>query len=251
MPAMQMLAVWAVYVADRLLDARAQLVQTGAAPGGRKPEGLRERHFFHWRHRHVLAPMAGVAACAAALPILLYLPAGMRGESLILAAATLAYFVWVHGLRRESPSRLLARMGIKELLVGVLFTAGCALPEMGQRPGGAFLVAMGFFVLLAWLNCRAIEHWEAEPRGSLQREMNRGRPLRGGSIVAAAGMLLAAAMAAEVRIALLLAAGAMSAAVLELLDRQQNRMQMLTLRAAADLALLTPILVLPLAAALR
>ena len=50
-PALLMLAVWAVYVADRLLDARTALTS-------RNVDSLRERHLFHWRHRRVLLPLA-------------------------------------------------------------------------------------------------------------------------------------------------------------------------------------------------
>ncbi len=47
--ALLVLAVWPVYVIDRLLDARAGLRSQNL-------DRLRERHLFHWRHRRLLLP---------------------------------------------------------------------------------------------------------------------------------------------------------------------------------------------------
>ncbi len=61
-------------------------------------------------------------------------------------------------------------------------------------------------------------------------------------LVAFAGMLLAAiAGAGHSHSAALLTAGAVSALLLALLDRMRTRMTPLALRAAADLVLLTPL----------
>src|ERR1700744_3758153 len=50
-PVLIALVTWAVYVVDRLLDARAAF-RSG------DDNGLRERHFFHWKHRRILTPLA-------------------------------------------------------------------------------------------------------------------------------------------------------------------------------------------------
>jgi hypothetical protein len=58
-PALLALTAWAVYIGDRLLDARAA-IRSG------ETHRLRERHFFHHRHRRVFGVLAVAASCAAA-----------------------------------------------------------------------------------------------------------------------------------------------------------------------------------------
>ena len=82
-PALVMLAVFAVYVADRLLDARAGL---------QSPDSLRDRHHFHWRHRRILLPLAIAAACAAAWIVFNLMPRGARRRDSVLAAVSLLAF---------------------------------------------------------------------------------------------------------------------------------------------------------------
>ncbi len=220
--ALQVLVVWTVYVGDRLLDARAGL--------RRWPNELRERHFFHWRHRRIFAPLAGLSACAAAGIALHWMPVGARERDSVLAAASLAYFTRVHAatLRKR-------RVFSKELLVGVLFTAGCALPAWSRGDWRPLVVPILWFAALAWLNCRAIERWETGQQGIARA----ARWTACAGIIAAAGMALA-----EPRGAALLAAGAFSAVLLAWLDRHRERIAPITLRAAADLVLLTPALLL-------
>jgi hypothetical protein len=253
--AMQALVVWAVYVGDRLLDARAATRRVRAASktaraalGAREMERLRERHYFHWRHRRVLGPAAALALCAAAGLILVCMPAMARVRSEALGAAALVYFARVHlGAWDEEGARGRAgrvrRILTKEMLVGVLFTVGCALPAMGRmqsRVQVGIFCAVGFFALLAWLNCRSIERWEGPAQGGAKR-------WHGGWIVAGLGLAMAAVLAAHERTAALLLAGALSAALLAGLDEWRSRMSAVTLRAAADLVLLTPVVVLLLA----
>jgi hypothetical protein len=249
--AMQALAVWAVYVGDRLLDARAGL--RADVPGH-----LRERHFFHWRHRRALASAAGLAACAAAGLILTYMPAMARVRSSLLAAAALVYFARVHfggGDEGEASGRM-GRMGwilrsaplTKELLVGVLFAVGCALPTVGRMPSaarGAIFCVVAYFALLAWLNCAAIEKWERKKcEGAAQRGL---QGWRAGWVVAGAGLSMAVILAGHERAAALVLMGALSAVLLAGLDGQRSRMNPVMLRALADLVLLTPAVLLLLA----
>ena len=223
---LQALVVWAVYVGDRLLDARSGLRKSDG-------EDLRERHFFHWRHRSTLAPLAGVAACASAVMVLCWMPPVAKERSSLLGVASLAYFARVHVKRVHE---WLARIFSKELLVGVLFTAGCALPVWSR----AVAVPVMFFAALAWLNCWAIECWETEP--------GKCRVARVAGGLSAAGCAVAGCMIAfEPRVAgLLLAAGA-SAALLAALDMGRGRMTAVAVRALADLVLLTPAAVIAVA----
>jgi hypothetical protein len=301
--AIQALAVWAVYVGDRLLDARAAL-RTG------EPERLRERHFFHWRYRRVLGPAAAVALCAAAGLILVTMPAMARVRNAAMAGAALAYFARVHfgGWDEDGAREGAERLFTKEMLVGVLFAVGCSLPAMGRMPSsarGAIFCVVGFFALLAWLNCRSIEQWEGAgldrdggfPEfGGSERARNEtapsgaeaprlsgleaarlkscpdtSYPLHGvspqpvkarrdascreftsrfqmGLLLAGVGILAAVLLAAvSPRAAALVTAGALSAGLLAWLDGRRGRMKPVMLRAAADLVLLTPVVLLLLA----
>ena len=122
-PTLLVLAVWSVYITDRLLDARAGLRDASL-------HRLRDRHLFHWRHRRILLPLAAAAAAAAAWMIFTLMPPIARERNSVLAAASLVYFTRVHTGRKLSP--LLPKLFSKELLVGVLFTAGCALPILSR-----------------------------------------------------------------------------------------------------------------------
>lgn len=238
-PPLLALTVWAVYVFDRLLDARAAL---RAAEMGR----LRERHFFHWRHRRILLPLGVVAACGAGVLILVFMPMAARARDSVLAATSLAYFARVHAGHRSRP--FLSVLLTKELLVGVLFTAGCALPALGAlRTAHVALwpvaCAVAFFAPLAWLNCHAIDRWES--RMERRTGISIGASAR---LFAVCSLLTGAAVAwAYPRMGALLAAGAVSALLLALLDRKRDRLSPVTLRAAADLVLLAPAPLLALA----
>lgn len=229
------LTVWAVYVADRLLDARTALVNQNL-------HRLRDRHFFHWRHRRVLFPLALAAAAAAAAIVFTLMPPLNRERNSLLAAASLVYFTRVHTGRKHSP------FISKELLVGLLFTAGCALPAWSRASvptlllSGPLLVPVAFFTLLAWLNCHAIDRWEAH--AATQSRHTIQIP---GMLLAVIGLFLAVSIHAQPRSAAMLAAGSAAALLLALLDRLRARLTPVALRATADLVLLTPLFLIPVA----
>jgi hypothetical protein len=234
-PVLLALGTWAVYIGDRLLDGRAAL-RSGNL------HRLRERHFFHWRHRRILAPLAIVAAAIAAAIIFDLMPAGAREHNSVLGVAALAYFSGVH--RSQTSSASTRPVISKEFLVGILFTAGCALPALSRlspatfgRPLWSILAACLFFAALAWMNCSAIERWEsAKPPGHIAI---------GSSMLALAGLALAILLyPIRLQLTALLAAGSASAFLLAMLDRLRGRFTPLALRAAADLVLLTPFLLL-------
>jgi hypothetical protein len=242
--AVQALGVWTIYVADRLLDARSALRNDAV-------DHLRERHFFHWRHRRIFLPLATAAAILSAELIFSFMPLAARERNSLVAAAALLYFARVHSPRPKSG--LSVHLGFslfsKEFFVGLLFTMGCVLPTVGRlaasgKPVWQLLIAAVVFAQLAWLNCQAIESWESHLPVS-------PRFIRVAAyLLAAASLLLAVIMyAAHPRTAALLAAGGATALLLALLDRVRPRLASVTLRAAADLALLTPLalLLMPLA----
>ena len=230
------LAVWTIYLVDRLLDARAGL---------RRPQGhaLKERHFFHWRHKRALGALAAIAASTAAWLVFPRLGTAALPPDGAVALATLIYFGGVHG-RARSMRRLQGRAGAvvsRECVVGAIFTAGCVLPALtAPRHAQALLVALPACALasLAWLNVRAIAHWEGED----SRAKGVAQPA---CILAAMALAAAAALTPFApRAAALLAMAAISAVLLLLLDRFRHRLEPVTLRAAADMVLLTPLLLL-------
>lgn len=245
-PALLALGAWAVYVFDRLLDVRGALRSGDLG-------GLRERHRFHHRHRRVLVPLGVAAALAAAALVLTLMPAAARDRNSVLAVAALVYFTRVHSAGQPEGARrpLLFR---KELLVGVLFTAGCALPALSRaftQSGvrwGPFAAVVVFFALLAWLNCHAIDRWESglrEGGAGLSGVAARSGVAGLAFLLACAGVLSAAGISVvEPRAGMLLLAGASSALLLAQLDRRRDRMMPLTLRALADVVLLTPLVLL-------
>lgn len=242
-PAPLVLAVWSVYVTDRLLDARAALRNATL-------NRLRERHFFHWRHRRVFLPLAAAAAAASAYIVLTLMPPIVRERNSILAAASLVYFTRVHTGGKLSP--LLPKLFSKEFLVGVLFTAGCALPALSRvtipttAPLWPLLIAVAFFAFLAWLNCLAIDRWESSPDSTCRLSI---APLA--AVIALVGLVLtaifAAILPAAARSSALLLAASAAALLLALLDRRRANLSPTSLRAAADLVLLTPALLIPFA----
>jgi hypothetical protein len=243
-PILLALSAWAVYVADRLLDARAALHAHNVVE-------LRQRHLFHHRHRRLLAPSAVAAACAAGCIIYALMPALVRERDSVLGAAALAYFTGVHSSRAQPVRGFFGRLFSrkppilsKELLVGLLFTTACTLPAFsraavqGSHALWPLSVGAAFFALLAWLNCHAIDRWESEPSLS-----NSGISTPA-FILAVAGLPVAYML--QPRFAALITVGAASALLLAILDRFRSRLTPLALRVAADLVLLTPLSLLAL-----
>jgi len=226
-PAILALGSWSVYVGDRLLDALSART------------ALQARHHFNWRHRRVLAPMALFAFVAAICLAIVYVPAAARVRNTALAAAACLYFIAVH--RPEKKSRSSLKLP-KEALVGILFTLACVLPVWARTELNPLeLVLPTFlFTLLAWLNCHLIDRWESTvpQRNVLQ------------STLALSGVFLVAAILFgsfhQPRLAALLGAGAAGSFGLGILDLVASRLAPITLRAAADLVLLSPAILLTL-----
>ena len=219
---------WTAYVLDRLLDARHAIRTHNLAL-------LRERHYFHWHHRRALLPLAAATGAIATILIFRLMPIATREHDSIIAVAALAYFSGVHG----APERphWARRIFSKELLVGILFTAGCAAPALSRMHTAAStwptVLNLTLFALLAWLNCAAIESWESQiaqiciPATAL--------------LLAFAGLTLAIILSPFPSSASsLLICGSLSALFLLALHHVRNRLNPVTLRALADLVLLTP-----------
>lgn len=230
-------AVWMLYAADRLLDSRA------AATGLASMRELEARHLFHrmhqWRFR------VGMALAAFALAALVpRLPPPAVRLYLVLAAMLAAYFVAIHA-RPAGGQRL-----PKELAVGVFFSAAAFIPTVAAVPSlrAPLLPVAVLFAVLCSLNCLFIHAWEHPRPAAWPTHPATGALLRRltgtASATVAAGLALAAAGDGRPRLVPL--ACALAAALLLALHGQRGRMAPTTLRAAADLCLLTPVLLLPL-----
>ena len=233
------IAVWMLYAADRLLDAR--LLDGHAEP----EQHLEARHFFHYRHRTGF--LAGILGASAALaPLLLRLPADAVHLYLILSGLLFGYFILIHATRS-------AHRFPKEIAVGIFFAAAIFIPTVARRPElrVALLPSALLFASLCSLNCLFIYAWERNPEFPLHAE----HPVHAITRFALAHLRLFAVIVTTMGtlLALLdrfapwpipLAIG-FSAGLLLLLHYGRRRLSALTLRAAADLALLTPILLFP------
>lgn len=232
------LAVWVLYAADRLLDARALRREWSPDTVALSP-ALEARHLFHHIHRARFLALACVAALglAALLPLLNHTAIRLfAAEGLILAA----WFFTLHATR-------FARYLPKELALGLFFSAAVFIPTVARMHGVSLhlLIPALLFALLCSLNCLFIYRWEFSPY------TEPGHPA---THFAARYAPIVAAVLAAACLALTLAPGplsrpvpaalALSALALLLLDRVRVRLTRTTLRAAADLALLTPLLVL-------
>jgi hypothetical protein len=232
LPVALALGTWLFYVADRLLDARLS------------PESsLQERHRFHHRHRRWFLSVAAPVALALAV-LVARMPRSLIADYCVLGALSLLYLVLVH-LPARARGKSLPYFP-KELVVALLFAAASALPAwdearrraMGLPRHHPLLLLCPIFAALCWLNCVAIEDWEQH---------------RGGWRIRWLAMLAIAASSTALlelmnRPARWLAVAAILSAVIFLaLDR--SRLTATGRRIAADLALLTP-LILPVAARL-
>jgi hypothetical protein len=223
---------WTVYVGDRLLDTRTA-IRT------HNHRVLRERHYFHWHHRHTLIPLAALTAASSTAMIFCLMSLAARERNSLIATAALAYFSGVHS---AAPIPRWARRIIsKELLVGILFAAGCSAPTLpllhSASRGWPIILSIIFLAVLAWLNCTAIATWESE-----------NDPVHLPAVVL---LLALPAFALAIVLAqtfpdssLLLVCTGCSALLLLILHRLRNRFDPLTLRALADFVLLTPAVLL-------
>lgn len=229
------LGTWMLYVVDRLLDSR---------PGALRVD-LRERHFFHARHRRALLLCAALSVVPLAWLIVFRMPAAARREDTWIFLAAMVYFAAAHlpKIRLRFPH---------ELAVAPVFAAGTAVPAWAASAVAHvdLLWLAALFAALCWLNCAAIHAWESTKPPSRWSFASSLALLI--ACVAAALMLPAQHHPGVFR---LLAAMLVSALLLFALDRDFSRsrrhaaakhgdLSTLALRILADAALLTPLLLL-------
>jgi len=138
------LAVWLIYLVDRLFDTAHGL-----------PLQVTARHAFHCANRRACYLMAGCAALSAAVGVL-YLPPLIVRNGLTVLGAVIAYLSIVHGMGGK-----LRRWLPKEAAVGLIFSLGSALAPASWSSNPSHLLFPGLvFGILCWANSAAIEIWE-------------------------------------------------------------------------------------------
>jgi hypothetical protein len=150
-PAAMFVAVWMLYAADRLLDARP-------LPGGQSPPELEERHRFHHRHRRAFLIVIAISACVLVALLRSIDPHAMRLYTL-LATLLGAWFLIIHA--RPLPGDGSHRLP-KELAVGIFFPAAVFIPTVARLPQ-LRLDLLPIALLLAAtcsLNCLYLYAWE-------------------------------------------------------------------------------------------
>ena len=236
-------AVWMLYVADRLLDARA-IHHTDT--------GLEARHHFH--NRHAQAFLAGFGLAALALAALLHqlLPAALHLYTL-LAVFLAAWLLLIHTRSPFAAHRL-----PKELAVGIFFPAAVCIPTVAHAPTLrlTLLPYAILFAILCTLNCLFVYTWEHDPQppsahwsahGTTRWATQHIDRLAGltTSISALLALLALTQRHTTPHLIALPFACFLSATLLLVVHTLRTRIPRTTLRALADAALLTPAIWLP------
>jgi hypothetical protein len=224
LPAILLVAcVWLIYAADRALDAW-------------RGECGSPRHRFCRAHWRVLLPVWMAVLGASAWLAVADLPEALLRRGFVLLAAVVVYLAIVHtSKRRVRPPW--SRVASKEAVVGLLFALGASLAAWTHVRTAADAAAIALFFALCWINCAAIQKWEAGdwPAGDW--------PV--GS--AAIGVALVAIALLWMHRPVLGGAEMASAFAFVFLDRSGRRFSPDALRVLADVALLSPVVFLPLA----
>ena len=234
-------ATWILYVADRLLDGR----------DSSRIDSLRDRHRFHASHRKIFLTVAALTL-PSILILLPHIDPRPFQQDLLLSGGAGFYLLGVHCPKFRSRSSFIGarsasrqRYFVKEVAVAIIFSAACFIPTASRHPSSLrwlFAPALLFACLCA-LNCIAIELWERSPRQGLPSAATTHSLQIAGVILFALAIGTAMLHPHEAAILLSLSVAA-STLLLLALDRNRYRMSALRLRAAADAALLTPLLVL-------
>jgi hypothetical protein len=137
------LTVWAIYLLDRLLDARKPPPVHGEAA----------RHRYYRRHSKLMASLLAIVIAADVFIAMVWLRPAVLRDGLIPLAGVLVYLATFHisGLSGKIP---------KEIAAAVLFTAGTFLTAWSTIPCLSLARPAAAFFLLCLANIVAIEGWE-------------------------------------------------------------------------------------------
>jgi hypothetical protein len=228
------LAVWVIYVSDRLLDV-------SMAAGSPMP--LEARHDFHRRHQRFFrigaaaAFATGVFIVVTQMPMAIYL-------NLLLGAVLVAGFFGLAMISSQEASEVPI---MKNLLAGLTFAFGTAMTaHVYRNEFGLYELVKSreflSFAVLCVLNISAIDLWEHAAR-SQDAETRASDELALTLPLALLGIASVVFAAADMASRPFFYATLTAAALLFILNRERQRFSMDALRALADVALLAPLLV--------
>lgn len=229
-PAILLVAsVWLIYAADRALDAW-------------RGECASPRHRFYRAYWRILLPVWMAVLAASAWLALTQLPMVLLRRGCFLLAAVIIYLVAIHGFK----SRLWSPPFTKEASVGFLFALGASLTAWSNVQTPADAASITLFFILCWINCAAIQKWESAP-WPRPAFATRSAPVVGWPVGwAATGVALFALALFWMHRPVLGGAEMASAFAFLALDRAGRRFSPDVLRVLADVALLSPMVFLPL-----
>ncbi len=288
-PAAMFVAVWMIYATDRLFDARMLDLDLPRNILDVRLLDMRDRHYFHHRHRTIFLLLILLAALLLAFLLCTLDPRSLHIYA-VLATLLAAWMLLIHAqpLLASASSRPHLRLLPKELAVGIFFPAAVFIPTLARtaptpqathllgwaatwlRP--SLLPSATLFGCVCTLNCLYLCAWEhspphpsatldaaasslsAQPEPTLPSHWStqwgaRHLKLLTGIAIAlstltAAGYLGFAPVGIQAAGLPALACG-LSVSALLILDRLRGKLSPIHLRGAADLALLTPLLLLP------
>jgi len=230
------LAVWVIYVADRLLDASIHTGTTGR---------LEARHAFHQKHRKFFVIGTAIASVTALFLVVRYMQTPIYHYLLIGAVLVAGFF----GLSMLSSQEADEIPHTKNILAGATFAFGTAMMAHHYLPAfGIYemLASREFlcFAVLCTLNISAIDLWEHAHRATdieikATDELALTLPLT----VLGAASLLYALRDPEMTTRPFFYATLTGAALLQVINRSRARFSIDALRVLADVALLLPVIV--------
>lgn len=236
------IAVWMLYAADRLLDSRV----VSSVPFSMSNE-LEERHYFH-RSNYSLFRISIVLASIALAMLLPGLASAATRLYLFLGGLLFGYFVLIHASGTTTATTNRSNRLPKELAVGIFFSAATFIPTVSRQPALRLALIPGalLFAVLCSLNCLFIYAWEHRETSSRAHPATR-LALRFLPALATSAALLGLALAfGDSYLPWPIPTACASAVLLLLtLHRSRSHLSPTPLRAAADLCLLTPLLLLP------
>lgn len=248
------LVVWLVYTFDRLLDAVRLEDFRLATP----------RHRFAQRYFKPLASLCLIVLACAIWLVLFRLQRVLIYHGLVISMMVVLYFVL-----RCSPKTDLQILLPKEIFCGIVFAIGATYPVHAlpnNFVAGVLTAELGVFALLCALNCTAISVWEwredaANDRGStivqtwpavrrgyvkfafLLAGVSAWLGARGTGTATVGG---GAEQAVVSSLSPILISAALSAALIGAISLSGETLSKNLRRVLADVALLTPLLIVPL-----
>jgi len=230
------LAVWAVYIFDRLLDAGLR---------GTGSDLLQARHRFHLAHKRAFFVTGMVAALTALVLALVAMPIEVLRYAVLGFLLTLVFFAMALFSNQRSREAAYA----KNALAGLVFAFGTAVAVHVYRPMYGLVDLMKSremicFGMLCMLNITAIDVWERDrqeddPEEKAGGELSLTLPL----ILLGAIALVFAVLDREASTRPFFYAILTGAALLQVINRMRARFSVESLRVLADAALVVPVII--------